>query len=42
MNATQCCQPKDKKICRGRYPKGLRDQNGEHLCESNNFDETQV
>ena len=30
--------------CTGRYPKGLQNQNGEHLvnlCESNNF-ETQV
>ena len=26
----------------GRYSKGLRNQNGEYLCESNNFDEIQV
>ena len=26
----------------GRYSKGLSNQSGEHLCESNNFDEAQV
>ena len=26
----------------GRYSKGLRNQNEEHICESNNFDEIQV
>ena len=30
-----------KEHCTGRHLKGLRGQNGEHLCESKNFDETQ-
>ena len=28
--------------CTVRYPKGLKNQNVGHLCESNNFDEIQV
>ena len=28
--------------CTGRYSKGLRNQTGEHLSESNNFDEMQA
>ena len=28
--------------CTGMYSKGLRNQNLENLCKSNNFDETQV
>ena len=39
MNAKS--SSRDKKHCTGRYLKGLKDQNGEHLCESKNFDETQ-
>ena len=28
---------REEENCTGRYSKGLRNQNGEHVCESNNL-----
>ena len=43
MNASAASQKTRRRLHRiGRYSKGLKNQNGEHVSESNNFDETQV